>query len=400
MNLPPPIPENEKERALHLASFDLDYSDISDNLKDLTHLAAKVAGTNISLVNLIDTYTQWSVANYGHSDGPADREESVCQYTIMSNQPLEVKKLSQDERFKNKDYVLNEPHFEYYFGIPLQTSEGYNLGALCVVDNVEKEISPEKVELLKIIANEIVSRLVAMKLIEQLRNKVNEAKETQKRVAHDIRGPLGGIINLAEIIAMQGDQNKMDEVLLFMNMIHKSGRSILELADEILSTDKPTEKSIKSTEFNLILLKEKLEKLYTIQAQNKQVQLIITCNGNAEDTPFSKNKLLQIIGNLISNALKFTPNGGKVIVDLNIIIEPDKRLYITVKDTGIGLNEDCIQQILSGGSMTTGGTSGETGYGFGLPLVKHLIDSLYGTMKITSVPNEGACFEITLPQLD
>lgn len=400
MKFIPPIPENEQERALHLASFDLDYSDISENFKDLTHLAAKVAGTNISLVNLIDTYTQWSVANYGLADGPGEREDSVCQYTIMSDQPLEVKRLSNDDRFKHKDYVVNEPHFEYYFGIPLQTPEGYNLGALCVVDMVEKEISPEKVELLKIIANEIVNRLIALKVIEQLRTKVNEAKETQKRVAHDIRGPLGGIINLAEIIAMQGDQNKMEEVVVFMNMIHRSGRSILDLADEILSGDKPVEKALNSNEFNLILFKEKIEKLYSLQAQNKNISLIVSSNADVEHTPFSKNKLLQITGNLISNALKFTPNGGTVSVGLNISIDPVKTLHITVKDTGVGLNQECIQQILTGGSMTTGGTGGEAGYGFGLPLVKHLVDSLKGSMNIISTPNEGACFEISLPQID
>jgi len=75
-----PIPHNEDERVWALTEFDIDYSDTSDLLKDLVELAAKIAGTQISLVNLIDTYTQWTVANFGLPIDQMKREESVCNY--------------------------------------------------------------------------------------------------------------------------------------------------------------------------------------------------------------------------------------------------------------------------------------------------------------------------------
>jgi nitrogen-specific signal transduction histidine kinase len=68
---------------------------------------------------------------------------------------------------------------------------------------------------------------------------LKEANDDKKKVAHDILGPLGGIVGLARIIAEQGHNNQIDEVLDFVNMIHKSGHSILELADEILSSNEP-----------------------------------------------------------------------------------------------------------------------------------------------------------------
>lgn len=61
----PPIPKNEDERVWALTEYDIDYSDTASLLKDLVELAAKIAGTKISLINLIDTYTQWTVANFG-----------------------------------------------------------------------------------------------------------------------------------------------------------------------------------------------------------------------------------------------------------------------------------------------------------------------------------------------
>jgi hypothetical protein len=272
----PPVPQNEWQRIIKLSEFDLEYSDIRESLRDLTKLAAKVAGTEVSLINLIDSFTQWTVSDYGLPIEQMPREDSVCQYTIVAKEEFfEVQDLSADDRFKDKFYVTGGPKLRYYFGVPLQTNDGYNLGALCVVDTVGKEIAPEKVELLKIVANEIVNRLTAIKVIESLRNRVKESAEAQKKVAHDIRGPLGGIISLAKIISEQGDRNKMDEVLEFIDLIMKSGNSLLELANEILSTEEKSNRkpeAVSDNVFNLSIFKDKLERLWVHDKKvNKRV---------------------------------------------------------------------------------------------------------------------------------
>jgi signal transduction histidine kinase len=402
MTTPPPIPANEMDRIIKLSDFDLDYAEMQESFKDLTKLAAKVAGTEISLINLIDTFTQWTISNYGLPLEQMPREDSVCQYTIVSKDFFEVEDLSDDDRFKDKFYVVEPPKLRYYFGVPLQTEDGYSIGALCVLDKIGKEITPEKIELLKIIADEIVNRFNALRVIQGLRNKVKEANETKKRVAHDIRGPLGGIINLAQLISEQGDTNKMEEVLMFISMIQKSGSSLLDLADEILSMEKKVDTHAgkpSDNQLNLLSLKDKLEKLYAPQALNKKINFSVTTSVQTEHKPFLKNKLLQIIGNLISNAIKFTPQDGTVSVNLNLETGNDKNLLlINVSDTGVGLDEEAKQYILSGSASSTQGTNDEQGYGFGLALVKHLVTGLNGTMDIQSTPGEGATFTIAIPQ--
>jgi signal transduction histidine kinase len=391
------------DRLLSLSDLDLDYAAHQDSFKDLTKLAAKVAGTEMSLVNLIDSYTQWTISTHNLELEQMPREDSVCQYVLMGDGNFEVADLSADERFKDKFYVTGGPELRYYYGIPLNVNE-HNIGALCVVDkNKAKELNPEKIELLKIIAGEIVNRLKYIKVIEELKSNLSEAKQTQKKVAHDIRGPLSGIIGLAQLISAQGEDNQMDEILEFMSLIHKSGRSILDLADEILSADNKKDKKtpeLKGNEFNLLVFKDKLDKLYIPQALNKQIKFTVNTSQVSETIPFSKNKLLQIAGNLISNAIKFTPVGGHVIVDLNLISvdEVQHVLQMRVTDSGVGLDEKGIAAILGGTASSTNGTSGENGYGFGLALVKHLIDSLKGTLNITSIPGAGATFEVNLPQ--
>jgi len=396
----PPVPANEMERLHALTDLDLDYSDLQNSFSELTKLAAKVAGADISMINLIDLYTQWTVSHFGLDIDQMPREDSVCQHTIMQNEAFEVNNLSVDDRFKDKFYVTDNPNLRYYWGLPLQTTNGLNIGALCVLDTEKREITPEKSEMLKIIAGEVVNRLKALKAIEQLKHKVSEATEKQKRVAHDIRGPVGGIIGLARIIAEQGEENTLDEVLEFISLIQKSGHSILELADEILSADTP-KKEIKlgNDQFNQLVLKEKLEKLYTPQAVNKKINFSVITNAETETLAFSKNKLLQIIGNLVSNSMKFTPVSGSVTVKLLLKLrEFNNELHIIVSDTGVGMDEDKKAQILAGQGTSTDGTGGENGYGFGLALVKYLIDGLKGSMSITSIPGEGTSFEIVLPQ--
>jgi signal transduction histidine kinase len=397
-----PIPQNEMERLLSLSDLDLDFSDQHAHFKDLAKLAAKVAGTSISLVNMIDSLTQWTISNYGLDIDQMMRQDTVCQYTIMTDDHFEVNDLTLDERFKDKFYVAGEPKVNYYYGIPLKISEGLNIGVLCMLDQQKRQLDPEKIELLKIIADEIVSRLKTQKVMEALKARLLDAHHTQQKVAHDIRGPLGGIIGLASIIRDQGESNQMEEVLEFINLIHKSGNSILDLAEEILGGHKPGKTAaggaVAASIFNLLVFKDKLEKLYRPQAVNKGIQFQVKTTADTESIPFSKNKLLQIAGNLISNAMKFTPEGGTVTVDLRLILNgADKTLIITVTDSGIGLNEKGVQAILEGSSSTTDGTEGEQGYGFGLALVKHLVESLRGKLTITSDPGNGASFSIILP---
>lgn len=401
MTIKYPLPANEFERIINLSEFDLDYTNLQDSFENLASLAAKIAGSEISLVNLIDTYTQWTISSHGISLDQMAREESVCQYTIVETEKFEVADLTADDRFKDKFYVVGDPHLKYYYGIPLRTKAGIHIGALCVMDKETKELTPEKTEMLNIIADEVVNRLKAFKAISQIQNTLKEANETKKRIVHDVRGPLAGIIGLTEIIAEQGDSNKIEEVLEFITLINKSSTSILELANEILTSEKKLEKApaLKADEYNQLVLKEKLLQLYTPQAMNKNIKFEVHTAADTEIIPFSKNKLLQIVGNLISNAIKFTPDGGRVIVDLKLKIGTHSNdLIIQVKDSGIGLSQESIDAVLKGQGNTTAGTEGEKGFGFGLTLVKHLVETLDGILNITSVPDKETVFEIRLPQ--
>ncbi|MBY0542030.1 MAG: GAF domain-containing sensor histidine kinase [Sphingobacteriaceae bacterium] len=389
-----PIPVNEMNRILNLYEFDLDYSNLENTFKDLTYLAAKICGTDISVFNLIDSYTQWSISSFGLDAGQTPREDSLCQYTILENDHFEVEDLSLDSRFQDKSFVDNPLNLRYYFGVPLRTNSGHNIGSLCVLDKDQKKLTPEKIELLKIIANEIIKKLNTIKVVQELKVKITEEKEVNKRVAHDIRGPISGIIGLTEIIK---EDSKETETLELVNMINKSGNAVLDLADDILNQIIGNKESM-FNEFSLLILKQKLEKLYDPQAKAKEISFNVLIDSMHENVTFKKGKLLQIAGNLISNAIKFTPNFGDISVNLQIELKKDQNLLIIeVNDNGLGIDEQSINSILKGNKITSVGTNGEMGYGFGLTLIQKLVQSIKGRINIKSELGKGTNFQVIIP---
>lgn len=392
-----PFTKDELGRLMTLADLNVDYSNMQESFRDLAKLAAKVSGSPISLINLIDSYTTWTISNYGIDMAQTPRDESICQYTILENEYYQIRDLEADPVFKDEGFVTGEPHFRFYFGVPL-SAQNHNLGALCVLDKKAKELPAEKIELLKIIADEIMNRLKTMQHIESLQNKVTEVKQTQNRVIHDIRGPIAGIIGLADIMKMQGRENNIDEVLEFIGLIYKGGKSVLELADEILTEEKRLKTNVKRDEMLLQTFKQRLLQLYTPQARSKNIEFTVTVRNTADDISFPQNKLMQIAGNLISNAIKFTPKWGNVSALLDVAqTDTGNTLHITITDTGAGIDDNKIAALLADNSASSDGTDGEKGYGFGLALVKHLLKGLNGTLNITSKQNEGTVFEVTIP---
>ena len=385
----------ELKRVKSLSEFDLEYDKLQPEFEHLTRLAASIAGTDISAVNLIDTYTQWSVSHFGMAIIQMPRGESVCNYTIQQEDYLEIPRLDLDERFMEMDFVTGEKALRYYLGLPLITINGARIGTLCVVDKDEKHLSEEKIDQLKIIAKEIVELLQLKKELNKTRKEANDAIQTKNKIVHDIRGPLNGIIGLTEL-ALDGESNP-EEIMEFMQMIQEAGTNMRELTEDILNeAENSTE--FKNNYFTLSTLAIRLEALYAPQARYKNVKICFLFNEEIEDIQFSRKKLLQIVGNLISNAIKFTDKGGEVIVNLGIDAKmPEQKLLIEVKDTGIGITIERLEEFRMGTPVSTKGTIGEKGFGLGLNLVFDLVQTLNGTMNISSKIGYGTNIKVGIP---
>jgi len=392
-----PKPGKEFERILELSEYNLDYDTLSQNFEDLTLLAASFCGTDISLINLLDNYTQWTVAQHGIAIDHMPCEDSVCQFTVAQEVEFEVQDLSADERFTDKDYVAGSPQLKYYYGVPITTSNGHNLGALCVLHKSQHDLTQDKKDLLRIMAREVVNRLNTFKQVETLKQQIKKQSDTKRMLAHDIRGPLSGIIGLSQLGLEEASQGNTTELLDYMRMIQESGKSAIQLLEDILNAELNGNQAPGNT-YNLHTLKDKLVDLFTPRSLKKKVNFTVAISQPTAQYNFPKGQLLQIIANLVSNAIKFTAEGGRVAVDLRYVIEqPAPQIFIEVTDTGIGIEQAHINGIMEGTGQSTSGTNGEVGYGLGLTLVKQIVDSMNGTFSINSILNQGTTFSVMLP---
>ncbi|MBO6587017.1 MAG: sensor histidine kinase [Gracilimonas sp.] len=391
-----PVPDKEFERIVELSAFDLDYSGLSHSLKDLTKLAAKVAQTEICLVNIIDSFTQWTVSSYGLDVHQMPREEGICQYTILNDHAFEVKDLSEDRRFQERDYVAYPPRLKYYFGLPLITHKGFKIGALCMLDPSKKEISPDKAEQLRIISDEIMERLEARKRIMKLESRLIAGYNFKRRLNHDIRGPIGGIIGLVQLIKDQDTDEKVSEITRYLDLIEKAGDNLLGIANKRLSYKKRNEeRKLKDNELTLLSLKSKLSELYKPQVDIHDIDLTIANHPQCEDLPFPKKNVLPVIGNLISNVIRFTLPGEMIMVRQEYrCASGSNHLLITIKNTGSKLTNNQIRQVFSNEFE-----SDQKVTSMNLSAIHRLLKKVGGSFSISDEGDRGNRFDVELPVL-
>lgn len=163
------MPQNEIARLNALRSYEL-LDTVEEEIYDqLTTLASKVCGTPISLISLVDQDRQWFKSHVGLAARETTREESFCAHSIVDEQPLIVKDARQDDRFHDNPLVVGDTNLVFYAGIPLIDNEGYALGTLCVIDHQPRELTPEQMTSLRILAKQIVTQFHLRRELTQKR---------------------------------------------------------------------------------------------------------------------------------------------------------------------------------------------------------------------------------------
>ena len=216
-------------------------------------------------------------------------------------------------------------------------------------------------------------------------------------IAHDLRGPLGGFMGLTGILADEFlDFTQSEQMEMISDMSHSS-RNMYNLLENLLEWAqmqrgnmefKPQILNIKDVVTECLLSATESARKKDIEVV---VDLVVVQEGYAD-----KNMLQGVTRNLVSNAIKFTQKGGKVVISAGL--ETGNMLAISVKDTGIGMTDQMLDNLFQIGANTKRkGTEGELSTGLGLLLCKEFVEKLGGKIRVTSVPNKGSDFRFTIP---
>jgi GAF domain-containing protein len=182
-----PIPENEAERVNTLRGYGILDTHPEDRFDDLTRLAASICGTPISLISLVDEDRQWFKSKTGLEVCQTPREDAFCAQAIMSPELLVVPDASQDPRFATNPLVLGEPHIRFYTGAPLTAPNGHHLGALCVIDRVPRQLSPDQLESLRILSRQVMAQVILGKNLHDLRTALKVREDLEQDIQKLIR---------------------------------------------------------------------------------------------------------------------------------------------------------------------------------------------------------------------
>ena len=245
-------------------------------------------------------------------------------------------------------------------------------------------------------------QLIALDTARNEAIKANKAKsEFLSSMSHDIRTPMNGIVGMTAI-ALENIDNT-DRVKDCLGKITLSSRHLLGLINDVLDMSK-TESGKLSLNINQISLREMMDSIVNIiQPQVKENQQhfdIFIQKIQTEDVLCDGIRLNQILINLLSNALKFTPEGGRINVYLEQEASPSGdhyvRCHFRVKDNGIGMTKEFQEKIFETFTREEKQVNKIEGTGLGMAITKAIVDTMKGSIELLSAPGEGSEFHITL----
>ena len=176
-------PESEAKRLQALQETGLLDSVPEEEFDDLVKLAAYICGAPISLISLVDEDRQWFKARVGLAVSETPRDVSFCAHVIEQDQLFVVPDALEDPRFVKNGLVQGDPHVRFYAGYPLSTDTGENLGALCVIDRVPRQLTEQQENALRVLARQVMTHIQLKRDVALLCAAAREKDELTRKLA-------------------------------------------------------------------------------------------------------------------------------------------------------------------------------------------------------------------------
>ena len=247
-------------------------------------------------------------------------------------------------------------------------------------------------------------------LNSSLASKVEELNELNREkdsilgvVAHDLNNKLGGIVGYLDLMTLQFDELGDDRKFFMLNKLKDIGNDTTEIVADLLDFAK-----LDSSSSDIIYLKTEISAFisnyydnYYPKAKKKNIRITQHICENCEClVSLNKARFSRVLDNLISNAIKFTSDGGEISIGLDQDKNDTSRIVISITDNGIGIPQELQKDLFipftkSGRS----GTNNEQSTGLGLSIVKKIVDQHRGSIWFESEEGVGTTFYVSLPKV-
>ena len=402
--------QNEKIRnALYKISEAVDTShDIQNLYKEIHFIVKDLMSADNFYIALYDEKTNMVTFDYyvdlvDQPPEPHKLRRGLTEYVLRTGSSHLVTKTDDEQlRISGEVELIGEPA-AIWLGVPLKV-ENKSIGVIVVQDyENENAFSEKEKQILEFVSKQIALAIERKKGTEELKLIAEELKLLNANkdklfsiIAHDLRSPFHGLFGFTEILANDFESLTKSEVKNISQELYKTVRQQFKLLENLLDWSRL---QIGRMDFQpiRISLYEKvalITELLIGNAIKKNITIINEIKDNI--TVWADEKMLNsILQNLVSNAIKFTPAGGQILLSCNVI---EDEVEIAIKDSGIGISEADLELLFRiDVQHSTKGTSNEKGTGLGLLLCKELVEKQNGRIKVDSKPGEGSTFTFYLP---
>ena len=221
-------------------------------------------------------------------------------------------------------------------------------------------------------------------------------------MSHDIRTPMNAILGYAQLMEEELKEKDLPETSDHLEKLQQSGNLLLSIINHVLDMARIESGKMEIDENygRIEDIRQTLFEIFGDEAKKKNIALHYTINVEHEHILTDTTKVKEIFVNILNNAIKYTPSGGSVMINIDELVcdEPGYMMVRTrVSDTGIGMSQDYLTKIFDAFTRERNTTKSKiTGSGLGMSIVKRYVDLLGGTIDVESEPGKGSTFTVTL----
>jgi signal transduction histidine kinase len=388
--------DSEIERVAAVRALRLLDTPAEDRFDRITAIARDLLDTPIAMVSLVDLDRVWVKSLAGSIASEIPRAFSFSSHAVAAGDLFEVQDTMADPRFAQNPTVAGDAHIRYYAGQPVAAPSGHLVGTLCVMDRVPRRLTDNQRDQLRALAAWVEIEYTVLQANQWEQQTERARRDFVSVVSHELRTPLTSIRGSLELIGSGRFGELPLQVAKLVGIAANNTDRLVRLAQDVVDLHQMQRGQLHLRLDKVTLAQVVEQAVLAVQdvAERAAVPVEVSCRGQATVRGDS-DRLVQVVTNLLVNALSVSPPGEKVTVSCGM---NGPSAEIAVRDHGPGVPQGLLDEIFEPFVQFDMPDQSRTGgAGIGLAIARGIVQAHGGHLGARPAEGGGSTFEVSLP---